>query len=117
MPSDLLHCTFFFAEETLRKLPAGRLTAWRTELKTLVHEAPLGELDVQLKLEGLYLFPTGKQTLIVARFAAPARLIVLHAAVKASADGRGIIHFTLCKIRASKIEVANIGARAIKTMQ
>ena len=92
----------------------------------------MAELDVQLRLKGLDLFSPGKQTLIVARFAAPARLIALQAAVEASADGRGInhsgsqrrlagsgwvAHCMLGKPRASKIEVANIGARASKTLQ
>ena len=92
----------------------------------------MGELDVQLRLKGFDLFPPGKQTLIVARFAAPARLIALQAAVEASADGRGInhsgpqrrlsgsgwvTHCTLGNILASKIEVANIGAWAISTVQ
>ena len=92
----------------------------------------MGELDVQLRLKGLDIFSPEMQTLIVARFAAPARLIALQAAVEASADGRGInhsgsqrrlagsgsvAHCTLGKTRASKIEVANIGARAIKTVQ
>ena len=35
-----------FAGEALRKPLANQLTAWHAELKTLVHEARLGELDV-----------------------------------------------------------------------
>ena len=92
----------------------------------------MGVLGIQLRLKSLDLFSPGKQILIVARFAAPARLIALQAAVEASADGRGInhsgskrrlsdrgwaAHCTLGKTRASKIEVANIGARAIETLQ
>ena len=133
MPAELLHCTFFFAGEALRKLPAEQLTAWHAELMELVQEAGMAALDAELRFEGLDLFPPGKSCLIVARFAASARLIALQCAVEASAARHGIehsgsqprqagegggwvAHCTLGKIRASKNEVAQVGACAIQTV-
>eukprot|EP00658_Telonema_sp_P-2_P009987 TRINITY_DN13731_c0_g1_i1.p1 TRINITY_DN13731_c0_g1~~TRINITY_DN13731_c0_g1_i1.p1 ORF type:complete len:218 (-),score=26.14 TRINITY_DN13731_c0_g1_i1:715-1368(-) len=88
MDYEDLHVTFLFVGEMLRKLSAAQLEHFHQRVAQVVRSADLALQ--RLPLDGLDLFPPGKQNLIVARFKAPQGLVALQRAVVQIARESGI---------------------------
>eukprot|EP00658_Telonema_sp_P-2_P009988 TRINITY_DN13731_c0_g1_i2.p1 TRINITY_DN13731_c0_g1~~TRINITY_DN13731_c0_g1_i2.p1 ORF type:complete len:329 (-),score=59.02 TRINITY_DN13731_c0_g1_i2:263-1249(-) len=143
MDYEDLHVTFLFVGEMLRKLSAAQLEHFHQRVAQVVRSADLALQ--RLPLDGLDLFPPGKQNLIVARFKAPQGLVALQRAVVQIARESGIAsdserkrlfgengylaragggredtwtpHCTLGKLRAPSTQVTAIGQAVIREIE
>ena len=127
MNEDDLHMTILFTGDSfLPKLPRDTLVKWHASVAEAVSSISVSDDALTaLRVEGLALFPPGKENLVVALFLASPALHTLHASLRSllppelQARNHGsrsqcwVPHVTLGKLRGSALQTAPLGRSAI----